>query len=1189
MLSRGFDSESLALLAALPEPLLVVAADGRVRVFNQAAERLSGRSQTLVLGKPAELLFSEAARAQWQAMFAEREARGKAVAVLPLDGPEGGELLCDLNIDTFAVGEECWLVATLRANPEGEVGIESLSDVLTADDTWMQSPAAQLLLNGAGRVKRANEAALRLLGASDGKAAEAALRALEPDEGPGGLIERMQRIAPGGTERFVMRRARTEGAAEQFDITVACVQKGREQTYLVSIAEQSELLGAVDEARRGVARFRDFAMSASDWFWEMDASMRITGVSGRVEESLGIERDKLIGQTRAEIYGGGTDGESWSQHQAELRARRPFRDFRFRLKIDADRPVWISMSGVPVIEKGVFKGYRGSASNITGEMEAESRVAEAQVRLNTALEGFADGFALFDGDEGLVLSNGRFGQLYSALADHIRPGMKAEAFFDLLARQGLVDTGDEEAGRWGKRVLGLFRAGESFEYRLREGPFVRVQVRRMADGCYASVHGEITRLKEREAELEKALEEQRGLIATLPDAVVVLDQGGRLVRWNRAFEETVSRDAEALEGLALAELVPEGEREQVAETIARAIAGGALSDDFTLRGRGKALTRCHWVGVARKGPSGEPAGLIATGRDLDQSHKQEQRLRQAAKVFETTTEGVVITDASANIVAVNPAFSAITGYSESEAVGKNPRVLKSHRHDEVFYQELWKSLSEDGIWQGEIWNRRKNGEIYPEWLTVNAVRDGAGNIENYVGVFTDISALKSSQERLQHLAHHDALTGLPNRLLLQDRLQHAIKHADRDRHSLGVLFLDHDHFKNVNDSLGHPVGDQVLKEIAERLVGTVRENDTVARLGGDEFVILLEEVRDTEAVQMVTRKVLDLFEKEIVVEGNDIRLSTSIGVSLYPRDGADAETLLKHADSAMYRAKEKGRNTSQFYTQEISTNAFERYLLETNLRRAVSEQEFTLYYQPQFSLDTGTLAGAEALIRWQHPDLGIVSPTRFIPLAEEIGLIEPIGSWVLRSACAQMKAWFDEGYRDYHIAVNLSGLQIQRGRIVDIVKEVLEETGLEPRLLELEITESFIMRQEERAVEVLDSLRALGVSLAIDDFGTGYSSLTYLKRLPVNKIKIDRSFVKDIPTDANDEAIARAIIVLAHSLQLTVVAEGVETAAQQSFLREQNCDGAQGFLYSEPVPAEVFAEQLRRVEESKKQIVGGGA
>jgi len=465
--------------------------------------------------------------------------------------------------------------------------------------------------------------------------------------------------------------------------------------------------------------------------------------------------------------------------------------------------------------------------------------------------------------------------------------------------------------------------------------------------------------------------------------------------------------------------------------------------------------------------------------------------------------------------------------------------------------------------------------VYPQWLTINVIHSDDGEIDNYVAVFSDISTIKQSEERLQHLAHHDALTNLPNRLLLRDRLEHAIDHARRNGHTVAVLFLDLDHFKSINDSLGHPVGDQVLQGVAERLVGCVRQDDTVARLGGDEFVVLLEQVGGLEHAGKVTKKVLDLFTNPVVVDKHEISISSSIGVSLYPRDGNDVDSLLKHADAAMYRAKDKGRNTSQFYTEELSSDAFERFLLETSLRRAVQEKQFMLYYQPQFSLRSGRLVGTEALVRWQHPDLGLISPARFIPLAEEIGVINSLGEWVLFEACQQMKTWSDAGFPGYQIAVNLSGLQVKRGDIVETVERVLAETGLTPSALELEITESFIMGQTEESIKILEALRSIGVTLAIDDFGTGYSSLSYLKKLPINKVKIDRSFVKDIPMDSNDEAIARAIIALAHSLQLGMVAEGVETEAQQGFLRSQRCDQAQGFLYSKPVPAEEFFRQLQ--------------
>ncbi|NOY84307.1 MAG: EAL domain-containing protein [Nitrospirae bacterium] len=566
---------------------------------------------------------------------------------------------------------------------------------------------------------------------------------------------------------------------------------------------------------------------------------------------------------------------------------------------------------------------------------------------------------------------------------------------------------------------------------------------------------------------------------------------------------------------------------------------------------------------------------VAFVRDISERKKAEEELRRLAAVVENTGEAVLVSNVQNKIMTVNRAFSEITGYSQEEALGQNPRFLKSNKQDLLFYQNMWKSIDDKGRWQGEIWNRKKNGALFPAWQTITVVRDEEGGLVNYVSVFSDISSIKRSQEELNYLAHHDALTGLPNRLLFIDRLKHALMRAEREGNHPAVLFLDLDRFKNINDSLGHPIGDIVLQGTATRLSKLVRKEDTVARLGGDEFVVLIESVSDVQDVAQLAEKVIASFDIPFRVKAHYLHLSVSVGISLYPQDGEDTETLIKNADAAMYRAKEEGRNDYQFYTAALTTAVFERLTMETALRHALKNEELVLYYQPQYSMKTGKVIGAESLIRWQHPELGFILPDRFIPLAEESGLIEPIGKWVLRTACRQMRTWLDEGLVLRHMAVNISGVQVQRGAFVQTVREALQDVDLDPSHLELEIIETFIMQKTDWAISILDELKSLGVRMAIDDFGTGYSSLSYLKRLPVDKLKIDRSFIRDIAHDTDDEAIVRAVVALGQSLQLEVNAEGLETESQYDFLKKLGCDEVQGFLYSKAVSAENFVKLMR--------------
>ncbi|UVE17404.1 EAL domain-containing protein [Pseudomonas sp. LS44] len=563
--------------------------------------------------------------------------------------------------------------------------------------------------------------------------------------------------------------------------------------------------------------------------------------------------------------------------------------------------------------------------------------------------------------------------------------------------------------------------------------------------------------------------------------------------------------------------------------------------------------------------------MLTIARDITERQLMQEKLLQAATVFESTAEGVLITDTQQRITAVNRAFSEITGYSESDVLGQTPRMLASGQHDSAFYVAMWHQLAAEGHWQGEIWNRRKSGEPYPQWLTISAVHNSADEITHFVGVFADISILKHAEARLDYQAHHDPLTGLPNRLLFENRLRMALQEAQADDRQGAVLFLDLDRFKHINDSLGHPIGDLLLKSIAMRLRDQLRDIDTVARLGGDEFIILLPGLHQPADAEHVASKLLRCFGTAFEADEHEFFISASIGISLFPQDGTDVATLIKNADAAMYRSKSKGRNRAEFYTYDLTFQATQRMALEHELRRALERGEFSLYYQPKLALPSRQLIGAEALIRWHHPQLGEVSPDRFIPLAEESGLILPIGDWALQEACRQMSLWLPQHAPFGALSVNLAGSQLRQPRLVQRVASLLSDNGLPPALLQLEITESFIMSQTEEALAILHELKALGLQLAIDDFGTGYSSLSYLKRLPLDTLKIDKSFVQGLPGDPHDAAITRAIIALARSMQLTVVAEGVETAAQEEFLTREGCQQIQGFVVSPALPADAFA------------------
>ncbi|MDY7063770.1 hypothetical protein PsexTeo8_01670 [Pseudomonas extremaustralis] len=559
---------------------------------------------------------------------------------------------------------------------------------------------------------------------------------------------------------------------------------------------------------------------------------------------------------------------------------------------------------------------------------------------------------------------------------------------------------------------------------------------------------------------------------------------------------------------------------------------------------------------------------FARASELQQPLKENrERLRQAAAVFDCTREGVLVTDAKGLIVHVNRAFMEITGYRREDVMGRLPSLFKSGRHSALFYQQMFQSLQRNGEWSGEIWNRRKSGEIYPQWQTIRVIYDDQNHLSHYVAVFSDISAIKESEHELAHLAHHDPLTDLPNRLLFTDRAKQALASAQTQKRGCALLLLDLDHFKIINDSLGHNVGDQLLKLAGERLQALLGPSVTLARLGGDEFAVLAESCTQVVQAAALAQRILAALQQPFNFDGHQLFVSASIGISLFPNDALSAEQLLRNADSALFKAKSAGREGYALYTEELTAHAQNRVEIAGELRRALQQEELRVYYQPVHDLHDGRLVGVEALVRWQHPERGLVPPGEFIPIAERTGLIADIDGWVMNQACRQMCQWLADGVPVRFVAVNVSSRLFARRELYEQVAKVLRDTGLDPTFLELEVTESAVMDDPEVALEQLHRLRELGLRLAIDDFGTGYSSLLRLKRLPVQKLKIDQGFVAGLPWDEDDAAIVRVVIALAKSMGMQVQAEGIEQVEQAQFLLDLACDMGQGYWFGRPMPA----------------------
>jgi diguanylate cyclase (GGDEF)-like protein/PAS domain S-box-containing protein len=598
-------------------------------------------------------------------------------------------------------------------------------------------------------------------------------------------------------------------------------------------------------------------------------------------------------------------------------------------------------------------------------------------------------------------------------------------------------------------------------------------------------------------------------------------------------------------------------------------------NEFEVQWQGQQAT--HWALLsARRLRYQDKDAVLTTFAPINSLKALERRLELWSKVFEATSELIIVTDAARNFVTVNRAFYRGTGHEPSDLNGMTLATLCSDRHPEAFIDDIWRKTAVHGSWKGELWIRRKSGEDLPLWAALNTVRDAQGLITQYIIVALDISEQKISEQRISHLAHHDGLTDLPNRLLCLERLRMALQQAERLKTRVGVLFIDLDRFKNINDSLGHHVGDGLLRSVSKSLLKAVRIGDTVSRLGGDEFVVILNGVADvTEIAQIVDERLIPLTLAPHQVDDNELFVSCSVGIAVYPDDGDDIDTLMRNADAAMYQAKSSGRNNAQFFTREMDLRARERLNIETELRHALERQEIRLFYQPRVDCRSGRLLGTEALARWQHPERGLIPPLQFIPIAEESGLIVPIGVWIIGEACRQQSAWRHQGVGDILISINISAAQLRDPELVPCLQSALLTWKVDPAKIELELTETLLMEDVPATIDLLNKLKALGISLSVDDFGTGYSSLNYLHRFPIDKLKIDKSFVSNMLADSNNLAITRTIISLGHTLGLKVVAEGVEHEEEARMLAAAGCDELQGYLFSKPLPASEFADWVR--------------
>lgn len=742
-----------------------------------------------------------------------------------------------------------------------------------------------------------------------------------------------------------------------------------------------------------------------------------------------------------------------------------------------------------------------------------------------------------------------------------------------------------------ERLNDLLGKSAKFEtvHRRKDGSIINVEVSASSidvDGklCFLASSRDITERRRIEHKNEMLMLRQQALMSSAIEGIHIMDIKGNLVEANDTFAKMLGYTLEEVRTLNVADWDRQWSREELMERFRELIhINGAIFETRHCRKDGEVID----VEVSTTGAEIDGKKyLFASSHDITMRKQAELNLRVAAIAFESQ-ESMMITDSSGVVQHVNKAFTESTGYTLEEIAGNTPSLLKSGRHDADFYRAMWETIKQSGKWEGEIWDRRKNGEIYPKWLTISAVKGADGNVTNYVGSHIDITERKAAEEKIRHLAFYDPLTSLPNRQLLLDRLQQSLAAGIRSGLNGALLFIDLDNFKSLNDTLGHVMGDMLLQQVAQRLTSCVREGDTVARLGGDEFVVMLEDLSEhfidaAKQAEAVGEKILASLGQHYQLGTNEFHSTASIGATLISGDGLATEELLKQADIAMYQAKKAGRNTLRFFDPQMQDAINSRVALESEMHKALEHQQFQLYFQIQVK---GVQAdgmhrplGAEALIRWNHPVRGVISPLQFIPLAEENGLILPIGHWVLDTACAQLKEWQKRVQtRDLILAVNVSARQFHQPDFVAQVRSVVDRHSINPKLLKLELTESLLLGNINDTVVTMNGLNKIGVRLSLDDFGTGYSSLQYLKLLPLNQIKIDQSFVRDIATDQNDAAIVQTIIAMAESMGLDVIAEGVETRAQHEFLELRGCRAFQGYLFGKPVPIDEFERFLNLI------------
>ncbi|HET7833812.1 MAG TPA: EAL domain-containing protein [Gallionella sp.] len=983
----------------------------------------------------------------------------------------------------------------------------------------------------------------------------------------------------GVRQLVVIEHGNISGLVTHHDIVKATQGHCIEFLHETLERQRRDLLDAhsIIEQTRQQLLLRSLMEQINDAVYVVDVnSGRILDANNEASVSLGHSHEELLQLSIFDVSAHVRPGSEWHAflHRFSASGQQIF-ESQMRRRDGSEFPVEMNAR---LLQRDNHDYVVAVARDLTN-----LRQQETQLRLQlAALNASANAIVLTDRNAVIQWSNQAFSDMtgYSAseaIGKHpnelIRSGVQTREFYAALWKTIL-------SGQvWRGEVVNKRKDGTLYQEEMTITP-VRDENREITH--FVAVKQDITARKEAERAVQESHDQLNALIEAIPDAIFFKDGESRWLITNETAKKLFHLHGFDWQGKTEMELAAARPEFRVAHESCRiddekAWEAGKLSlFEERVADESGHVREFEVRKVPLFGPENERKGLVIIGRDISERKQTEEQLREAAAVMQSTHEGVVICDATPKIIAINAAYTDITGYSAPEVIGQHPKVFSSGHSDLSFHDAIWKNLLRDGHWQGEVWNRRKSGEVYPQLLTISTVYDDQHLPMRYVGVFADISQLKENQAQLEFMALHDPLTKLPNRSLVEQRLKQEIELAHRHKHHVGVLFIDLDRFKLVNDSFGHLVGDELLCDVSTRLNARLREGDTLGRLGGDEFILLVSPLRDSQDAAIVARDFISVLSAPFQLpDGHEVFIGGSIGISLFPQDGETVSELMKNADAAMYLAKESGRNQYSFYSKELNADARSRLTMENDLRRAVLQNELMLHYQPIVDLRTGKICGAEALARWRQGNNQWISPTKFIPLSEKSGVILMIGNWVINQACMQIRKWLDEGLANVRVAINISARQFRSGNLDKLVAQALKKYNISAQHLELELTESMLMHEHDEAVATMQKLKQIGVKISLDDFGTGYSSFSYLSRFPIDTLKIDQSFVRNVVIERDATEIASAIIGLAHRMGLRVVAEGVETEAQLAYLRENGCDEIQGYRFSTPLTPQDFADLLR--------------